>query len=345
MPKKDFYEVLGVSRNASQEEIKKAYKRLARQYHPDRNKGDKTAEERFKDVAEAYQVLGDPEKRAQYDRFGQAGFSGFDPSGGGHYYTYTTGGPGGVRINLEDLFGRRSKRAGRQGPAGFRDIFSEIFGFDDAPGGGMPFDLRPEGQDVEAELTIDFAEAVSGGNRTMTLNVERTCEACGGRGMAGRQVCGRCGGQGVISAPETLTVKIPAGVRDGGKLRLRGKGRAGGDLHLVIHVRPHHLFRREGDDLHLEVPITVSEAALGAEITVPTLEGKAALKIPAGTQSGQVLRLRGKGMPRPNGTGRGDEYVHIQVTVPKHLDSRTRELFREIAERNPENPRSHLIKE
>jgi len=344
MPKRDFYEVLGVGRKDSPDEIKKAYKRLARQYHPDRNKGDKAAEERFKDVAEAYQVLGDAEKRAQYDRFGQAGFSGFDPTGAEHYYTYTPGGPGGVRINMEDLFGRRGKRSGRAGPGGIRDIFSEIFGFEDAPG-GVPFNPDGGAQSVEAELTIDFDEAVRGGNRTLTLNVERPCEVCGGRGVSGRQVCGRCRGQGLISEPQTLTVKIPAGVRDGGKLRLRGKGRAGGDLHVVVHVRPHPLFRREGDDLHLEVPVTASEAALGAEITVPTLEGKATLKVPAGTQSGQMLRLRGKGMPRPNGSGRGDEYVRVQVTVPKHPDQRTQELFQEIAERNPENPRSHLVKE
>ena len=343
MPKKDFYEVLGVGKNAGQDEIKKAYKRLARQYHPDKNKGDKAAEERFKDVAEAYQVLGDAEKRKQYDRFGQAGFAGGYPGAGGGEY-YTTGGPGGVRINFEDLFGRRGKRSARGAePGGFRDIFSDIFGFEDA-GGGSPHAGR-SGRDVEAELTIDFAEAVTGGNRSFTLNLEQPCPACGGAGRSGRSICATCGGAGRVARPETLTVKIPAGVRDRGKLRLRGKGAGGGDLIIVVRVRPHRLFRREGDDLYLDVPVTAAEAALGAEITVPTLEGKATLKVPPGTQSGQALRLKGKGMPRPNGSGRGDEYVRVQITVPKHLDEKTKKLFQEIAERNRENPRDHLDKE
>jgi len=345
MPKKDFYEALGVSREASPEEIKKAYKRLARQYHPDRNKGDKAAEERFKDVAEAYQVLGDAEKRAQYDRFGRSGFSGFDPGGGGAgpYYTYTSGGPGGVRIDWEDLFGKRSRRSGRAGPGGIRDIFSEIFGFEDAEA-GSPLG-HAGGRDVETELQIEFDEAVHGSTRTLSLNLEGPCASCGGSGRTGRQVCSRCGGSGVVVKPQTFSVKIPAGVRDGGKLRIRGKGMAGGDLNIVVRVKPHPLFRREGDDLHLEVPVTAWEAALGDEITVPTLEGKASVKVPAGTQSGQTLRLRGKGMPRPNGSGRGDEYVHVMVRVPKHLDQKTRALFEQLARENPENPRAHLIKE
>ena len=344
MPKKDFYEVLGVSRDAAPEEIKKAYKRLARQHHPDRNKGDRNAEERFKDVAEAYQVLGDAEKRAQYDRFGRSGFSGGDPGGGSPYYTYTSGGPGGVRIDWEDLFGKRSRRSGRAGAGGMWDIFSEIFGFEDAPQQGSPFG-HPAGRDVETELTIEFDEAVNGSTRSLSLNLEGPCASCGGSGRTGRQVCSRCGGSGAVVEPKSFTVKIPAGVRDGGRLRIRGKGMAGGDLSIVVRVKPHPLFRREGDDLHLEVPVTVWEAALGAEITVPTLEGKASVKVPPGTQSGQTLRLRGKGMPRPNGTGRGDEYVRVMVRVPKHLDQKTRALFEQLARENPENPRAHLIKE
>ncbi|HUT54571.1 MAG TPA: J domain-containing protein [bacterium] len=382
MPKKDYYQTLGVSRNAPQDEIKKAYKKLARKYHPDCNPGDKTCENKFKDLSEAYSALSHPDKRKEYDLFGPGGpgrapdpgaWGG--PPGGGRTYTWSSG--GGPDFNLEDIFGGRG--------GGMGDIFSEMFGGRGRRGGrrvdfsGGPFqaeyDVGPQpGRDLEAELSVSFDDAMEGGVRKFSIGRNGVCPSCGGTGKnaagksrtcaacngAGKKqvantganftvVCSACGGvgriytepcpacagAGSVARTETVTVKVPAGVKDGGRLRIPGKGEPGpggamGDLVLRISVAPHPFFRRDGDDLHLDVPVTVSEAGLGAKIEVPTLTGKATLKVPAGTQNGAMLRLRGKGAPRPKGGGSGDLYVHIQVKAPTDMDEKTRKLLEEL---------------
>ncbi len=400
MAKKDFYEVLGVKRGASAEEIKKAYRKLAKEHHPDCNAGDKCAEDKFKEISEAYQVLSDKEKRREYDMFGHVGPGAPPPGGGGwapgpgggQSYTWSAG-PGGVNFNVEDLFG------GGQGMGGadIGDIFSEIFGGAGKRGGrradfrGSPFgggfDMGPQpGRDVEANITISFDDAMKGGVHGFTLNrngrcptcsgtgknksgKSRTCSACNGAGR--RQVangganvnvvcsacqgtgqvylepCPGCAGSGKKSGPETISVKIPPGVKHGGRLRVPGKGEEGpdgraGDLFLIINVSPHKYFRREGDDLHIDLPVTFTEAALGAKVEVPTLEGKASLKIPAGTQGGAVLRMKGKGAPHPKSRGQGDLYVHLKVAVPKKTDKKTRQLLNELKDRE-EDPREGMF--
>jgi molecular chaperone DnaJ len=356
MAKKNFYDVLGVSKDAKADEIKKAYRVLAQKYHPDRNKGDKVAEDRFKDINEAYQVLSDPDKRAQYDAFGHgyANYGGYPPGAGpgpgpGYTYSYSTG-PEGFEINLEDLLGGfTGRRRSKKGRAGFRDIFSEMFGGAEGRGSGAGFDFseaRP--LDIEAEMTISFEDAIRGGNHALELGVPGPCSSCRGTGRINRSVCGACSGSGQAMRPEKFTVRIPPGVRDRGRLRIPDKGITNGtgkkgDLYIRIHVQPHRFFRREGDDIHLDVPITITEAALGASITVPTVDGKATLKIPRGTQSGQTLRLRNKGVRHPKGTGRGDQFVHIQIQVPKQIDERTRRLLEELRGLETDDPRKHLV--
>lgn len=363
---KDYYKILGVSRDASLDDIKRAFRKLAQKYHPDRNPGDKTAEERFKDINEAYQVLSDPEKRAQYDRFGTA-----SSGPGAGYYTYTSQGPF-FDFDLSDIFQgfkAQSKKGSRQ--TGFGNLFQDLFGMASEAGFSSPEDFSP--QDVEAELWLEFDEAMKGGTKSFSINLEKPCPVCGGTGTKpgarpdtckacqgtgkrkfGRipfaQVCEVCGGSGkvvsascpscggrrVVSSVENLTVKIPAGARDGARLRIPGKGRVSGrggvgDLYVRLHVRPHRYFRREGDDIHLDLPVTVSEASLGAEIKVPTIDGWLNMKIPPGTQNDAVLRLRGKGAPIPGGKGRGDQYVHIKVQVPKSEDPKLKKILEELS--------------
>lgn len=387
MPRKDFYEVLGVSRQASPEEIKKAYKRLARQYHPDRNQGNQASEEKMKSISEAYQVLSNPEKRQQYDLFGPDGPQGAPGQGGPHpggQRVQWGGTAGGVEVNFEDLFSGG-------GGGGMGDIFSQIFG-GRGRGKHRRADFEPDldygpgpepARDVEAEISISFEDAIRGGTHRLQFNREgscrscagtgknqqgqsRACSACGGKGR--RQVasgggsinmvcsacegtgriysepCHSCSGSGRQRSVESISVKIPPGVKDGGRLRIPGKGEAGpngnsGDLYLHIRVQPHAYFRREDQDLHLEVPVTVSEAALGAKIEVPTLEGKATVKVAPGTQSGAVLRLRGKGVPSPRGGAAGDLLVHLKVVVPEDPDEESRRLL-EALKKHERDPRS-----
>ncbi|HZT79461.1 MAG TPA: J domain-containing protein [Gemmataceae bacterium] len=309
MPR-DYYEVLGVARGASEEDIKKAYRSLARKYHPDRNPGDKQAEARFKEVQEAYDVLSDKDKRQQYDRFGHAGPGGFGggPGAGGFQWSGFGGGagPGGFRFEsvnpeeaadvLRNLFGG--------GFAGAEDLFAA---------GPRPRDgtrrrrAAPEPREVEAEVNIPFLTAANGG--TVTLRID------------GRE----------------LDVKVPAGVEDGKKLRLRGQAPGGGDLLVKLNVQPHPYFRREGKDVVLEVPLSLAEAVLGAKVDVPTLDGtKLTVKVPPGASSGTRLRLRGKGIAG------GDQYIEVKVAVPAPKDDRSRELIEEFARLNPQAPRAGL---
>lgn len=360
MAKKDCYEILGVSRNATQEEIKKAYRKLARKYHPDVNPGDKKAEERFKEIQEAYEVLKDPEKRAQYDRFGQTG--GFDFSS--QWSSYSTGSPFG---NFSQGFGRGID---------FEDLFGSIFG-----GGAGTAAETFVGRDIESELTISLEQAFTGINTQVTLPIEKecpycggqgkkigkntrtcstckgsgrsrigkgplnisaVCPACGGVGKVGLEMCSACGGRGRTSDTKRLTVKIPPGVKDGSKIRVAGQGLPGeggtrtGDLYINIHVSPHPVFKREGDDLYSEEPLPFQTAILGGKINVRTIDGTlSSMTIPAGTQAGQKFRLKGKGMPKPGGGSRGDQYVTVYITVPKYIDPESKKLIEEFAKRNP----------
>ncbi len=321
MKSTDYYKDLGVSKNATQDEIKKAYKRLAKKYHPDRNPGDKEAENRFKQISEAYRCLSEPEKRKQYDMFGQTGFQadpGFwgrapgNASGGTYTWSSDAGYSG---FDLKDLFGQIFGGGGRsrgrsEGFAGGNPFGAGTGSYDF----GFGFDPGPApARDLEADVTIGFEEAIRGGTHRISLQ--------------------RNAGAGT----ESLNVKIPAGVADGGRLRIPGKGAAGpegrnGDLLLRIHVIPHKVFRREGKDLHMDLPVTVSEAALGAKVEVPTLNGKATVTIPAGTQSGAKLRLKGKGAPDPKGGTPGDMYVHTRIVVPKSTDAKEKKIFETLKE-------------
>jgi len=303
MADKDYYDILGVKKSATDDEIKKAYRNLAKKFHPDKNKGDKTAETKFKEISEAYAVLSDKEKRDQYDRLGKEAFGGGNPFG-----------PGGPFAGFDfSQFTNRGRRGGtrtRTTTSGnFGDIFSDLFG-----GGGGPaaagYDNDLRGPDSEAELTIDFRDAVLGS--TMDLNVNGS----------------------------HVKVKIPEGVRDGQKIRIRGKGSVAypggqpGDLNVVIHVRPHPYFERKGDDIHIDLPVTVGEAVRGGEIDVPTIHGPVRARIPAGTQGGQTFRLSGKGVKK-----KGDHYYRVLIVLPKDSPA---DAVDQLESAYHENPRANL---
>jgi DnaJ-class molecular chaperone len=318
--KKDLYSVLGVSRDADEDQIRKAYRQLARRYHPDVNPGDKEAEETFKTISEAYSVLSDAERRRNYDEFGEVSLEGgFDAE---------------KARQAREAFGRRFGAGGRGG--GFFARGGESFHFDDLEGlfsdlfarggrGGRPRGRR--GADQEVEIELDFVDAVRGGEQRLSL--------------------ARPTADGGVRR-ETLTVRIPPGVGDGGRIRLRGKGSEGlgdgepGDLYARIRVRPHPFFRREGRDLYLDLPVGVSEATLGAKVQVPTLEGRVTLTIPAGSDSGSKLRLRGKGVPSPSGGAPGDLYVVVQIRVPRDLPPEAAKKLEELAEYEPADLRKEL---
>lgn len=352
--KRDYYELLGVNRNAGEEEIKKAYRKLALKHHPDRNPGDKQqAEEKFKEVSEAYQVLADPEKRAQYDQFGHAAFGDGGLGRGG--FDFTSG--------FEDIFG---------------DIFGEFFG-----SGTSRRRTRTRGEDLRYNLDISFEEAAFGSEKRIKIprqghcdtchgsgcrpgsspqtcptcrgkgqvnyqqgffTVSRTCNQCRGQGSIITNPCSSCNGAGRVRKLHTLSVKIPPGVDSGSRLKLRGEGESGvsggppGDLYVVIQVEPHPLFIRDGLDIICEVPISFAQTALGADIDVPTLEGKVKMKIPPGTQSGRVFRLKGKGMRDVQGYHQGDQHVRVVVETPTHLTPRQKELLKEFAALGGEEP-------
>ncbi|TMA27277.1 MAG: molecular chaperone DnaJ [Deltaproteobacteria bacterium] len=344
--KRDYYEVLGVSRSATAQELKSAFRKLAIQFHPDKNEGDKASEEKFKECSEAYEILADPEKRARYDRFGHQAPGGFGPS------PFEAGFTG----NINDIFG---------------DIFGEIFGQRGRSRGG-----KQRGSDLRYNLEVSFTEAAFGseakvkiprhkqcstchgsgakagtgpktcptchgaGELRMTqgfFQISRTCGHCQGTGKVITDPCATCRGAGKVETESVLTVKVPPGVDTGTRLKLTGEGEPGerggppGDLYVVVHVQEHPIFIREDTEVICEVPIIFTQAALGSTIEVPTLDGKVKMKIPSGTQSGKVFRLRGKGIPHLNGYQRGDQHVRVTVEVPEKLSKKQRELLEQFA--------------
>ena len=379
MAKEDFYKILGVKKDAKPEEIKKAYRRLARKYHPDVNPGDKAAEDRFKQMSEAFDVLSDPKKRKVYDRFGQYSDNLANAAEAGTAgSTYTRGTPG------FDFSGFDFGAATNQGSAGgsFRDIFADLFSGGKAE--REPPRPQPErGADIEMPLSLSFEEAITGLTTSLTVNRSEQCSRCHGAGDTGGSVvtcstckgtgqvqrtggrlrfsqecpdcggsgkrrapCSLCKGKGVLPKTENVKVRIPAGVDTGSRVRIPGKGEGGrlgappGDLYIITNVGRHQYFTRKGDNIYVTVPITVPEAALGAKIEVPTVTGKAQLRIPPGTQSGQKFRLRGRGAPSLRDANvHGDQFVEAQVTLPKVISEETKELLRKYAQMNEENPR------
>jgi molecular chaperone DnaJ len=397
-PTKDYYGLLGVKKTATADDIRKAFRKLARKHHPDVNPGDKKAEERFKEISEANDVLSDEKKRRVYDALGYysdqidpataeaaarggygGGFSGGSPGGGS---AQQPGGGRGVPIDFGG-FDFSDYAAGQPGAGGgasswgsFRDIFSGAFTKGQKQRGPQP------GTDLEYQVQVDFWTAIRGGVARIQVVRQETCPTCkgkpsGGGGtcpecqgtgqvtqMGGRMkfkiTCPRCGGtgkledecatcdgEGTVSRTETVEVRIKAGTRDGQRIRLAGKGNAGinggpaGDLYLIIKIDSHPVFTRSGDDIQVTIPVTVPEAALGAKIEVPTIDGRAQLKIPPGTQSGQKLRMRGKGVPSATHEGtRGDQIVTVEMVVPQLRDERSKEILREFAKLNPEDPRT-----
>jgi molecular chaperone DnaJ len=405
-PTKDYYGILGVKKSASAEDIRKAFRKLARKYHPDVNPGDKAAEEKFKSLSEANDVLSDPKKRKIYDQLGfysdnidpaaAEAYARGGPTGAGGFGGFPGGqaGSGGQQgvpfdfsgFDFSDMFegsGARGKKSGGESSS-FRDIFSNMFG--GGRGGAGAGDEGPEpGSDLEYQVNVPFWTAIRGG--VMRLNISRRdtcanchgngylespgkCPHCGGSGhttqTSGRMkfnvpcqhchgtgknlsACTKCGGTGTVDRTEPMEVRIKAGTRDGQRIRLAGKGNAGvkggpaGDLYAIIRTGDHPIFHRDGDDIQLTVPVTATEAALGTKVEVPTIDGRTLLKIPPGTQSGQKLRLREKGVPSATKEGvRGDEIVEIKVVVPMPRDEKTKELLRELAKLNPEDPREEL---
>ncbi|MFF3606607.1 molecular chaperone DnaJ [Streptomyces sp. NPDC002463] len=377
---KDYYKVLGVPKDATEAEIKKAYRKLARENHPDANKGDASAEARFKEISEANDVLGDPKKRKEYDDaralFGNGGFRAGGPGAGGSF-----------NFDLGDLFGGAQGGAGGGGfgGGGIGDVFGGLFN----RGGGATRTQPRRGQDIESEVTLSFTEAIEGATVPLRMSSQQPCTACSGtgdkngtprvcptcvgtgqvsrgsgggfsltdpcvdckgRGLIAENPCEVCKGSGRAKSSRTMQVRIPAGVSDNQKIRLRGKGAPGerggpnGDLYVVVHVDAHPVFGRKDDNLTVTVPVSFSEAALGGEIKVPTLGGPAVtLKLPAGTPNGRTMRARGKGAVRKDGT-RGDLLVTVEVAVPKELDDKAREALETFREATAsEDPRAELF--
>jgi DnaJ-class molecular chaperone len=321
---KDYYDVLGTSKTATEDDIRKAYRALARKYHPDVNPGDKSAEDRFKEINEAYEVLSDPDKRKRYDQLGPNWKAGSD----------FTPPPGWQNANVEFGGFGNGFGAGR-GSGGFSDFFESLFGGRRGARTGPGFRMR--GDDIDAEITLSLEEAHRGVTRSISLQVNEPCPDCGGSGTKGGKSCPTCRGNGVIRRQRSFDVTIPAGVRDGSVIRLAGQGEPGangapsGDLFLHVRIEPHRLFEIVSEnDIQVEVPISPWEAALGAKIAVPTLEGDVEMNIPASTQGGRRLRLRGQGLNKREG-GRGDEYVKLKIVIPPKLTTKEKQLFQKLA--------------
>jgi curved DNA-binding protein len=341
---KDYYEVLGIKRGAWEDQIKQAYRKLARKFHPDLNPGDKSAEEQFKGLQEAYDVLSDPENRKLYDQYGdnwravKSGAGAPPPGWEGAQRSTRGAGPGAGGFDFGDFDFSDFRSAG--GAGGF-DIFEEMFG-----GSGRGRGRRSgRGRDVEAELELSIEEAHRGVRRTIQMQVAETCPTCGGSGLKDGKPCETCGGAGQVLKPKRIEVNIPSGVRDGSTIRLAGQGGTGsngsepGDLYLHIRLRPHPVFTVKGDDLEVELPITPWEAVLGARVAAPTIDGKVELTIPPGAKSGQRLRLRGQGLNKRKG-GRGDEYVRLKIVVPKDVSPEERRVYEELKRISRFDPRS-----
>ena len=370
MAAKDLYSVLGVKRDASAEEIKKAYRKLARRHHPDVNPGNKQSEERFKEISQAHDVLSDPEKRKLYDEFGMQGLqAGFDAGRARAYEEWASRQEPESSTSARGGFGRYSN---------LEDIFGDIFG----GGRGGP----QSGQDTEAALEVDLLDAVRGvstqieidrpetcpvcggtGNDNNSgtvcpecdgsghvrmgrgpMEFQRTCPRCGGAGRVGTRSCPNCGGRGQTAHRERLNVRIPPGVDTGSRIRVAGKGAPGhgggtpGDLYIVVRVRPHPLLERRGSDLYIDIPVTVGEATLGATITVPTPDGDVRVKVPPGSQSGKRLRIRAHGVPALKGTTRGDLYIRVMIHVPADGSQAVRDAIQQVDAAYEKDPRSGL---
>jgi len=350
MSKRDYYDILGVSKSSSPEEIKKAYRKLAIKYHPDKNPDDHTAEDKFKEAAEAYEILSNPEKKQRYDHYGHAGVGGASGGGGGY---------GGGGMNMEDIFSQ------------FGDIFGGAFG-----GGGRQQQRARRGSDLRYVMELTLEEAVKGVKKTITFtapapcdacdgkgsknpkdvetcktchgagqvrmqqgffSVQQTCSTCRGQGTIIKNPCNKCHGSGVSDRQQTLEVTIPAGVDNGDRVRLTGKGEAirdgqSGDLYVEVVVREHEIFQRDGADLYMDVPVSIADAALGKEIQIPTLDGRVSLKIPEGTQTGKMFRLRGKGVKPVRTSMQGDLLCRVVIETPVNLTARQRELLKELQE-------------
>jgi len=380
--KTDYYELLGVPRKAPVKEIRGAYRKLARKYHPDLNPGDKSAEEKFKQIQEAYEVLSDTKKRQMYDQFG------FNTPGAGGAPGSAAGYGGASPENVHFDFGGFDFGGANQGAAGggssFRDLFSQFFRGATAAQTGQE---REPGSDLEYQINITFAEAMRGTVKKLNFTRLDVCNACHGSGVAPgdekgcptcngsgqvtqvsgkmrfqitcsrcggsghlRTMCSNCGGEGRVQRMETLDVRIPPGAHTGSRVRVAGRGNAGmhggapGDLYIVMNVEPHPFFERRGDDLYTVVPITVTEASLGAKVEVPTIDGRSQVRIPPATNSGKKLRLREKGAPSSRQAGkRGDQIVEVQIVVPKPEDERVRNLLKELSKLDPEDPRSEIF--
>ena len=339
----DYYKTLGISRKASASEIKKAYRKLARKYHPDVNPGNPEAERKFKEIQAAYAILSDPSKRQEYDRFGRVegiGGEGFDPFAKARG-AWREAGPFRVRVD-----GGGAEGFGTFGFDDLGDIFSSIFG-----GGSQATRQKPRkraGADLEMSVTIDFADAVRGTVVLLPIKRQVICSTCSGTGNASGRPCSACHGAGVVIAAERLRVKIPEGVGDGALVRVQGKGAEGsaggraGDLLVRVTVRPHPFFRREGDDIHTLIPVTFSEAYLGAKIEIGTIHGPVRATIPPGTQSGQTFRLRGKGVRNLKTRAYGDHLYTVEVCVPKVVSPAGRETARRVGDLYTSDPRAGL---
>ncbi|WP_026443353.1 DnaJ C-terminal domain-containing protein [Pseudacidobacterium ailaaui] len=385
---KDYYAILGIKKTATQDEVRKAFRKLARKYHPDVNPGDKKAEEKFKEISEAHDILSDEKKRKIYDQFGfysdqidpaaaEAAARGYQAHGagaqqevpfdfGGFDFSDFAGGTGGG--------GTQSS-----GWGSFRDIFSGIFNREERQRGPVP------GTDLEYQVTVDFWTAIRGGSARVQVQRQEVCPTCKGRSTTGgsytcpechgtgqvtqmggrmkfnipcpscggsgkrQSSCATCHGEGVVMRSEPIEFRIKPGTRDGQRIRLAGKGNAGrnggapGDLYLIVRTGAHPVFTRQGDDIHMTVPVTVTEAALGAKVEVPTIDGRAQLRIPPGTQSGQKLRMRERGVPSATREGmRGDQIVTVEIVVPQVQDEKSKEILRELARLNPADPRAGI---
>ena len=324
--KKDYYRLLGVTRDASDKEIKQAFRKMARKYHPDVNPGDKSAEEKFKQISEAYEVLSDADKRKKYDQFGDQWQYADQFSGGGgsgaKYQNYDFG----------DMFkGGGQSQSYNFGGEDLNSILGDLFG-----GGRAKRQARPKrGQDLESAVEVTLEEAYSGSSRLISLQSEEACPTCHGTGQVQNALCSTCQGRGTVSQTKRLEVKIPAGVKTGSRIRIAGKGGEGrggenGDLYLVITVKPHPVFERQDDDLYVNIDIPLTTAMLGGEVKIPTLKGNLALKIPPETQNGRIFRLAGQGMPKMGKSANGDIKAKVNVVLPVDLTEEEKELFRKL---------------